>query len=122
MRSSMRTWPNLSMNSIMTFLSFTQPTPFLFRFTRRKYSRQTVEEVCREYLRRVNLKRNGVGWVNERKVIIEFMDKFGQVLIEDLIPDDLEKWVSEDHAESWRSRWTMRRARSEEHTAELTSR
>ena len=75
----------------------------------------TVAEVCKEYLDRVQHMTRAMK--DRRTNILAFSAAKGHIAIDDLIADDLEKWI-EDHP-SWKSAWTRRAHRNHPQAAVL---
>ena len=69
----------------------------------------TVREVCQEYIdRTVSAKGGKLGWETIKTRLVNFMADKGDITLDDLIADDLEKWIEEHPA--WKSSWTKKNA------------
>jgi hypothetical protein len=66
----------------------------------------TVREVCQEYIDRVLSTKTGLGWDTVRIRIAQFIVAKGDIGLDDLICDDLEKWIEE--RPDVESDWTKR--------------
>jgi integrase len=67
----------------------------------------TVREVCQEYLDRALAGKIGPGWTTIRVEVTGFMNAKGDIAIDDLICDDLEKYMEDNPR--WRSGYTKKR-------------
>jgi site-specific recombinase XerD len=56
---------------------------------------ETVREVCEEYLARALAGKTGAGWKTRRAEITRFIADRGDIAVDDLIADDLEKWIED---------------------------
>ncbi len=68
---------------------------------------KSVADVINEFLSRTKEMQKGRIWDTHQVVLAEFVAAKGLVAVDDLIGDDLEKFI-EDHA-GWKSSWTKKR-------------